>query len=95
MFPKREPLLKRIKYGIRAALYERVYRTIKEMEQDEEYFRKKLQDKYKLSPQEQAMNNGDKYRLITPKEMIKSAKKYKSYRKKQEKLEKKQQEKKQ
>jgi hypothetical protein len=88
-------IFKRIKYAIRAAHYEKVYSVIKQMEADDEYFNKKLQDKYKLSPQEVALNNGDKYRLITPKEMIKSANKYKAYKKKQDRLEKKQQEKKQ
>lgn len=81
-FIERASLFKTIKYGFRAWYYSRVYRQIKEMERDEVYFNKYVPEKYRLSPEEQKYNKGDRYRLVTPKEMIKSADEYRRYKRK-------------
>ena len=79
-FTEKIGLAKKIKYGIRAAVYEKAYRTIKEMERDDEYFDHVLEDKYKLNEEERKRNPGDRYRLTDPASMRESAKKYESYR---------------
>ena len=78
-FTEKIGIFKRIKYAIRAAKYEKAYATIKEMEKDDEYFNNILQDKYKLDKEGLKLNPGDRYKLINPKEMCKSAKKYENY----------------
>ncbi len=78
-FTEKIGLLKRFKYVLRAAIYERAYATIKRMEKDDEYFNTVLQDKYKLDEEGLKLNPGDRYRLINPREMCKSARKYKKY----------------
>ena len=85
-FTEKIGLFKQIKYAIRASKYEKAYSIIKEMEKDDEYFNKVLQDKYKLDKDELKLNPGDRYKLITPKEMCKSAAKYKKYSKRKKSL---------
>ena len=70
-----------MKYWLRSAIYERVYDTIKEMEKDDAYFDNVLEDKYKLTEEELKWNPTDRYRLIDPKQMRKSAREYKRYKK--------------
>ena len=84
-FTEKIGLLKRLKYRIRASVYEKDYAAIKEMETDTEYFDHHLEEKYKLSEEERRLNPGDCYKLISPKEMRKSAAAYRRYRKKKEK----------
>ena len=79
-FTEKIGLLKRIKYSIRASCYEKAYAQIKEMEKDEEYFSSVLEDKYKLSEEEQKLNPGDRYRLISPRDMRESARAYRRYK---------------
>ena len=80
-FTEQIGLFKRMKYRLRSAIYERVYDTIKEMEKDDEYFDKVLDDRYKLNEEERRMNPTDRYRLINPKEMMKTAWEYRKYKK--------------
>ena len=80
-FTEKIGIFKRMKYRLRSAIYERVYDTIKEMEKDDEYFNNVLEEKYKLNEEELKMNPTDRYRLINPGEMRKSAREYRKYKK--------------
>ena len=51
------------------------------MEKDEKYFDEQLPDKYKLNAEELLLNPGDRYKLISPKEMRKTAAAYRKYKK--------------
>ena len=74
--------LKELKYRLRAALYEKAYAVIKEMEKDDEYFDNVLPDKYKLDEEGLKLNPGDRYSLVSPKEMRRTAAAYRRYRRK-------------
>jgi len=52
------------------------------MEKDDEYFDNVLPDKYKLDEEGLKLNPGDRYSLVSPKEMRRTAAAYRRYRRK-------------
>lgn len=82
-YPNKASFLKKIKYEVRARLYEKTYRQIKEMEQDDYYMEHILSQDLQLTEKEQSYNSGDKYRLTSPKQMRIDARDYNKYKKKQ------------
>lgn len=62
-------IMKWIKYSIRAAIHRKAYNNIKKIENDKEYFNFILPQKFKLNEEEIKWNNGQKFRLISPKQL--------------------------